>query len=322
MLNVLALACGARGRLGAAALSGRSHPQLQLHRRPRHDDAKGIVRVDSYAQVDVARAERTGFPEVVFGEGKTAAQIAEIFATLAKSSNGNATLASRVSSEKWREIQPLLTAAGLDSVEYHPQARMVVHKLGCALPTSTRRPKLKPCVVAAGTSDLPVAEEACVTLDASGYVPMRIYDVGVAGIHRLFAKLDDIRSADVVIVVAGMDGALPSVVMLLALLWCRTDECLDAACEILTNLRGLFALVHQVAGLVDRPVIAVHTSVGYGAAFQGVSPLLTMLNSCSPGVTVVNIDNGFGAATSCVKIFRCIESRSNATQAATQTDLP
>jgi NCAIR mutase (PurE)-related protein len=201
----------------------------QLLRRLRHDDANGIVSVDNYAQVDVARAERTGFPEAVFGEGKTAVQIAEIFATLAKSAPDKATLASRVSSEKWQEIQPLLAAAGLHNVEYHTQARMVVWRPDNARSTSTRQPK--PCVIAAGTSDLPVAEEACVTLDASGYPPMRIYDVGVAGIHRLFAKLGEIRSADVVIVVAGMDGALPSVVMCLSQMSRCVGACVDVIYE-------------------------------------------------------------------------------------------
>lgn len=318
------------GRSGAAAtiaisapvLGRTSQPQMQLQlrlqQRQRHGDAKGIISVDNYAQVDVARAERTGFPEVVFGEGKTAVQIAEIFATLAKSAPDKATLASRVSSEKWQEIQPVLEACGLSNVEYHAQARMVVYKPGNPAQSTSKQHNLKPCVVAAGTSDLPVAEEACVTLDASGYPPTRVYDVGVAGIHRLFAKLDEIRSADVVIVVAGMDGALPSVVT-----WSWQILYLRFVLDIrpFFSVLGLCCCVYQVAGLVDRPVIAVPTSVGYGAAFQGVSPLLTMLNSCSPGVTVVNIDNGFGAAASCVKIFHRIESQLNSLQNAARAAL-
>lgn len=195
-------------RCRVTALSGRCAARDRLQRRSQHD----FVTIDQYAKVDVARTERTGFPEVVFGEGKTAAQIAEIFATLVKSLPDQTALATRVSSDKWTNIQPLLQAAGVLEVEYNSIARIMMHK-----PVNHKCFDLdvKACVVAAGTSDLPVAEEACLTLSASGYSPTRVYDVGVAGIQRLFAKLDEIRSADAVIVVAGMDGALPSVVRVL-----------------------------------------------------------------------------------------------------------
>jgi len=208
-----------------------------------------------YATLDLEREKRTGFPEVVFGEGKTAEQIAGIMRRLAE--RADRVLATRVSPEKAARAAAEL-AADLPGVTYHETARML---------TWFRRPILRVregyvAVVCAGTSDLPVAEEAAVTLECMGSHVERVYDVGVAGIHRLFARLPVIRGASVVVVVAGMEGALASV----------------------------------VGGLVSAPVIAVPTSVGYGAAFGGVSALLAMLNSCAPGVSVVNIDNGFGAA--------------------------
>jgi len=203
-----------------------------------------------FATLDTHREKRTGFPEVVFGEGKTAEQIAAIMTKLAETSDR--VLATRVAPEK-----AAAAAAALPGVTYHETARAL---------TWFRKPILKVrdgyvAVVCAGTSDLPVAEEAAVTLECMGSHVERVYDVGVAGIHRLFARLDTIRGAAVIVVVAGMEGALASV----------------------------------VGGLVDKPIIAVPTSVGYGANFGGLSALLTMLNSCAPGVSVVNIDNGFGA---------------------------
>ncbi|HZG55246.1 nickel pincer cofactor biosynthesis protein LarB, partial [Paenibacillus sp.] len=192
----------------------------------------------------------TGFPEVVFGEGKTAEQIAAIMARLAE--HADRVLATRVSPEK-----AAFVADELPGVTYHEAARAL---------TWFKKPILRMrdgyvAVVCAGTSDLPVAEEAAVTLETMGSHVERVYDVGVAGIHRLFARLDTIRGAAVIVVVAGMEGALASV----------------------------------VGGLVDKPILAVPTSIGYGANFGGLSALLTMLNSCAPGVSVVNIDNGFGA---------------------------
>jgi NCAIR mutase (PurE)-related protein len=204
----------------------------------------------AFATVDLSREERTGFPEVVFGEGKTSEQIVAIMSKMMEHSDR--VMATRVDAEKAASIKQLMP-----DVTYHELARTL---------TWFRRPILRVregyvAVVCAGTSDLPVAEEAAITLECMGSHTERIYDVGVAGIHRLFARLDEIRGASVIVIVAGMEGALPSV----------------------------------LGGLVDKPIIAVPTSIGYGANFQGISALLTMLNSCAPGVSVVNIDNGFGA---------------------------
>lgn len=203
-----------------------------------------------FAQVDTHRALRRGFPEVIFGAGKTPAQVVGIAAKLLE--HDKRVLVTRVSAEHARSM-----AERFADTIYHEIARCL---------TIDRDPLPKRTgsivVVCAGTSDLPVAEEAAVTADIMGNQVERISDVGVAGVHRLFGKLDIIRRANVVIVVAGMEGALPSV----------------------------------VAGLVSKPVIAVPTSIGYGANFGGLSALLGMLNSCASGMTVVNIDNGFGAA--------------------------
>ena len=202
-----------------------------------------------FAQVDTHRALRRGFPEVIFGQGKTPDQVVKISRALLK--RNQRVLVTRINPEHAR----LLRRRFKDAV-YHELARCV---------TIDRKPAPKRlgtiAVVCAGTSDLPVAEEATVTADVMGNRVERITDVGVSGIHRLFGKLDPIQSANVIIVVAGMEGALPSV----------------------------------VGGLVSKPVIAVPTSVGYGANFGGLAALLGMLNSCASGVTVVNIDNGFGA---------------------------
>ncbi|WP_199620606.1 nickel pincer cofactor biosynthesis protein LarB [Paenibacillus alkalitolerans] len=217
-----------------------------------------------FAQLDLERERRTGFPEVIFGEGKTAEQITAIFRRLMES--GDRVLATRVTPEK-----AAVVTAALPAVTFHETARAL---------TWFKRPILRVrdgyvAVVCAGTSDLPVAEEAALTLECMGSHTERIYDVGVAGIHRLFARLDTIRGASVIVVAAGMEGALVSV----------------------------------IGGLVDKPVIAVPTSVGYGASFGGVSALLTMLNSCAPGVSVVNIDNGFGAGYNAGIIHKQIAKR-------------
>lgn len=203
-----------------------------------------------FAQIDIDREQRTGFPEVVFGEGKSAEQIISIFETLYK--HTNRVLATRVDQEKAEKV-----IAVLENVIYHPEARAL---------TWFKKPILRVhdgyvAILCAGTSDLPVAEEAALIAECMGSHVERIYDVGVAGIHRLFKQLPLIQGANAVVVVAGMEGALASV----------------------------------VGGLVSKPIIAVPTSIGYGASFQGLAPLLTMLNSCSPGISVVNIDNGFGA---------------------------
>lgn len=205
-----------------------------------------------FANVDLSRQKRNGFPEVIYGAGKTATQIAGIIQAMPTQSTP--ILTTRLSAEKFAALQPALPQA-----VYHQTAQCMT--VG-ALPTPKQSDYI--AVVTAGTSDLPVAEEAALTAQAFGNHVERVYDVGVAGIHRLFAKLALIRGAKVVIVIAGMEGALASV----------------------------------VGGLIDKPLIAVPTSVGYGTNFQGMTALLTMLNSCASGITVVNIDNGFGAAYS------------------------
>jgi len=202
-----------------------------------------------FAQVDTHRALRKGFPEVIFGAGKTPEQVIGIAAKVLE--REQRVLVTRVTPEHARRLKKAHKHA-----IHHELARCV---------TIDRKPLAKRpgtiAVVCAGTSDLPVAEEAAITAEIMGNRVERISDVGVAGVHRLFGRLDTIQRANVVIVVAGMEGALPSV----------------------------------VAGLVSKPLIAVPTSVGYGANFSGLAPLLSMLNSCASGVTVVNIDNGFGA---------------------------
>ncbi len=202
-----------------------------------------------FAQVDSHRALRKGFAEVVYCQGKTSAQIVAI-------SNKILEREERLLLTRLDAAQAAVIRKKFKRAQYHQAARCIT--------IETRPLPKRPgtiAVICAGTSDLPVAEEACVTAGIMGNTVERIYDVGVAGLHRLLNKLKLIRRANVLIVVAGMEGALPSV----------------------------------VAGLVSRPVIAVPTSVGYGANFAGLAPLLSMLNSCSSGVTVVNIDNGFGA---------------------------
>jgi len=203
-----------------------------------------------FAQVDQHRALRQGFPEVIFGAGKTPVQVVKIAGEILKQSDQ--VLITRITADHAKALKKKFKKA-----IHHQAARCVV----------IEKKKKKPrrgtiAILSAGTSDQPVAEEAAITAEAMGNKVQRLYDVGVAGLHRLLARMEDFREANVVIVVAGMEGALPSV----------------------------------VAGLVDKPVIAVPTSIGYGASFEGVAALLGMLNSCGSGVTVVNIDNGFGAA--------------------------
>jgi NCAIR mutase (PurE)-related protein len=215
--------------------------------------------VGDVAMIDRHRHLRSGIPEVVFGLGKTADEIAEIVSALAE--GGGNVLATRVDEEKARVVLAKVTGA-----RWERTARAIVVEQAPIQPMG----KGKVLVVSAGTSDAPVTEEALVTLRLYGNDVGRIVDVGVAGVHRTLARMDDLRSAEVLIVVAGMEGALPSL----------------------------------VAGLVDRPVIAVPTSVGYGASFGGIAALLGMLTSCAAGVTVVNIDNGFGAAVAAAAINR------------------
>lgn len=203
-----------------------------------------------FATIDTDRLHRTGLPEVIYAAGKTVDQVAQIAQRMYQ--NGIDILATRVTPEMFPAIQALVPDA-----QYNAMARTITYRFNNETNT-----KGYIAIVAAGTSDMPVAEEAAETARFLGNEVKTIYDVGVAGIHRLFHKLDVIRGARVIIVVAGMEGALGSV----------------------------------VGGLVDKPVIGVPTSIGYGANFQGLSALLSMLNSCASGISVVNIDNGFGAA--------------------------
>ena len=204
-----------------------------------------------YAKVDHHRAIRVGYPEVIYCENKALSHIEGIVKNMLDNSDGNI-LATRASREVYEHILKVAPDA-----EYHELARIVTVKR-----KEIRMVPGKVLVVTAGSADIPVAEEAAVTAEMLGNPVERVYDVGVAGLHRLLARLDVIRTANVVITVAGMEGALASV----------------------------------LGGLIDKPLIAVPTSVGYGSSFHGLSALLTMLNSCASGVGVVNIDNGFGAA--------------------------
>ena len=224
------------------------------------------LEVGDFAKLDLGRTARTGLPEVVWGPGKTPGQIAKIM--LALRDRQSAVMATRVDPEVYEKIRLIEPA-----IEYDSFARVcTLQGSSDAPPTPVVRGTL--AVLTAGTADLAVAEEATITARLMGVEDVRlIADVGVAGLQRLLSRLDEIREADVVMVVAGMDGALPSV----------------------------------CAGLIDAPVIAVPTSVGYGAAMGGLSPLMATLNSCATGVTVVNIDNGFGATMSAIKMLRAAE---------------
>jgi NCAIR mutase (PurE)-related protein len=204
----------------------------------------------AFAKIDHHRELRRGFPEVIFGQGKTAEQIVKISREILK--KGNNLLITKVDSSMYKKVKNKLPL-----VQYNPQAKVIY----CKKKKSTKG-KGKIIVITAGTSDIPVAEEAVITCEIFGNDVERIYDVGVAGLHRLFGEYDKITGARVLITVAGMEGALPSV----------------------------------IAGITDKPIIAVPTSVGYGASLKGLAALLAMLNSCPGGVAVVNIDNGFGAA--------------------------
>lgn len=205
-----------------------------------------------FAKIDHHREMRTGYPEIIYCSGKTIDQVKEIFRVM--SLNENNIIGTRANPEMYEAVKNILP----DAI-YYSEAKIISLQK-----KKPKAPESKIAVITAGTSDIPVAEEAAVTAELLGNNVVRIYDAGVAGIHRLVDKLPQIRSCRVVIVIAGMEGALASV----------------------------------VGGLVDKPVIAVPTSIGYGASFGGIAALLAMLTSCSSGVTVVNIDNGFGAAFS------------------------
>lgn len=212
--------------------------------------------IDDYAHLDHHRSLRTGFPEVIFAQGKTNEQVTQIFLSLKE--HNQQVLATRVSAEMVQEIQK-----HLPDVIYHPAARILYFDQN---PDRVKQSGI--LVMTAGTADIPVAEEAAITAELMGNQVERIYDVGVAGLHRLIDYLPLLQKARVIVVVAGMEGALPSV----------------------------------VGGLVSAPIVAVPTSVGYGASFHGLAALLAMLNSCANGVAVVNIDNGYGAGCLAARI--------------------
>ena len=215
--------------------------------------------IEDFARIDHHRTLRTGFPEVIWGPGKTPDQMVQIFKVM--QARNPRVMATRITPQVFAALQ-----AQLPALHYFEPAQI------CAttpLPAQPRH-RGRMSLISAGTADLPVAEEAAVTATLCGFEVQRLWDVGVAGIHRLLSNREIIAQAQVLIVVAGMEGALASV----------------------------------VAGLADCPVIAVPTSVGYGASFNGLAPLLTMLNSCAPGIGVVNIDNGFGAAILAGQILR------------------
>ncbi|MBI2652243.1 nickel pincer cofactor biosynthesis protein LarB [Candidatus Woesearchaeota archaeon] len=201
-----------------------------------------------FAKIDHHRALRKGFPEIIFCQNKTTGQVISIIKKLVL--NNSDVIATRATEEMFKEIKKHVRNA-----QYNKISKTIIIK------KNKVAKKGKILVLSAGTSDIPVAEEAAVVAEAMGNKVEKLYDVGVAGIHRLLSNKEKLSDANVLIVVAGMDGVLPSV----------------------------------VSGLIEKPVIAVPTSIGYGASFKGIAPLLTMLNSCSPGVVVVNIDNGFGA---------------------------
>ncbi len=240
--------------------------KVQTHEKNIDDALKDLKYLPyedlGFAKIDHHRMIRTGFPEIIFCQGKTIEQIRMIMEKLI--SKNRSILATRATREMYEEVVKVIP-----DVKYHDLGRIIEY--GTAL-----YPKSGTIlVISAGTADLPVAEEAAITANAMGHYVETLYDVGVAGIHRLLDNQHLLSKAKVIIVVAGMEGALASV----------------------------------VAGLVEKPVIVVPTSVGYGADFQGLAPLLTMLNSCACGIGVVNIDNGFGAAALASTIIRSGENQ-------------
>lgn len=213
--------------------------------------------VGDFARIDHHRTLRTGFPEVIWGLGKTPDQIGQIIQAMRQ--QNPCVMATRIEPEVFQQLQQQLP-----DLHYYPVARI------CATTVAVPRYPGTIGLLSAGTADLPIAEEAAITAELSGFRVQRFWDIGVAGIHRLLSNRQAIAQADVLIVIAGMEGALASV----------------------------------VAGMAECPVVAVPTSIGYGASFNGLAALLTMLNSCATGVGVVNIDNGFGAAMLAGKILR------------------
>jgi pyridinium-3,5-biscarboxylic acid mononucleotide synthase len=235
--------------------SGKLTPETALEKLKYFD----FENIDDFAKIDHHRQLRTGFPEVIWGQDKTPTQIAKIMNVMRD--RHTVVMATRITPKVYHQLREQVRG-----IIYYEKSRI------CAIAPDYIKPKYPGIItiITAGTADLPVAEEAATTALLSGFQVQKLWDVGVAGIHRLLSHKHLLRKADVIITVAGMEGALPSV----------------------------------VAGLVDCPVIAVPTSVGYGASFGGIAPLLTMLNSCATGIGVVNIDNGFGAAMLAGQILR------------------
>ncbi|MDO9543132.1 MAG: nickel pincer cofactor biosynthesis protein LarB [Kiritimatiellia bacterium] len=235
-----------------------------------------------FARVDLDRHKRCGLPEVIYCPGKTGRQITDIMAAMIKA--GQNVLATRASAEQYKIVKKNHRKASYNTLaktitlvkSRRPKANAQASAVSAAADMADKSPLRQGQigVVCAGTSDIPVAEEAAVTAEFMGARVERIYDVGVAGLHRVFKHLPTLRESRALVVVAGMEGALPSV----------------------------------IGGLIDRPIIAVPTSVGYGTNLNGFAPLLAMLNSCVPGITVVNIDNGFSAGVAAAMICRIQES--------------
>ena len=240
-------------KLMADVAAGRVAPEVAVQHL-----SQAPERAMGFARIDTDRPRRTGLPEVIFCPGKTPEQVNSIITTLREA--GQNILATRASPELAQRV-----CAEHPAAQYHEMAR-------CLTVEVKARPPLvgQVAVISAGTADLPVAEEAALTAEWMGARVERVFDVGVAGLHRVMRHLELLRTARAVIVVAGMEGALPSV----------------------------------VGGLMDRPIVAVPTSVGYGMNLGGVAALLAMLNSCAPGITVVNVDNGFGAGVAAAHINR------------------
>lgn len=215
-----------------------------------------------FAKIDLHRPQRQGFPEVIFGEGKTTEQIVSIIDSL--NHNNQTILVTRINEEKANYILSVYS-----DLEFHATAQIL-----CTPIANIKKSKHVASIISAGTSDIHIAEEAAITAEVMGVNVKRFYDVGVSGIHRLFENIDEIRESKVSVVVAGMEGALSSV----------------------------------VSGLVNHPVYAVPTSIGYGANLSGVSTLLAMVNSCAPGTSVLNIDNGFGGGYNAAQIVNMFET--------------
>lgn len=247
---------------------GSLKPETALH----HINNLGFESVEEFAKIDHHRHRRNGFPEVIWGEGKTPEQIIKIMQAMLRQNQelqqDLPIMATRIEESVFSQLQ-----IAIPQLTYYSSA-----KITAIIPQDAKvqHPGLIN-IITAGTSDIPVAEEAAVTAELSGFAVKRLWDVGVAGIHRLLSNMQYIQEADVLIVVAGMEGALPSV----------------------------------VGGLAQCPVIAVPTSIGYGASFNGLSALLTMLNSCASGIGVMNIDNGFGAAILAGKILKTANRLAN-----------